>query len=152
MLPGEKVSRETNGARGAVQARRGHYPFQAERGGRGEDRGRGLRPCGFQTERERKERGVGLGKEELTGGPGLSAGRERGRERGAAGPRPRKERARAGRVLGREAEMERKGEKEIPFPFLFLKQIFNAFPKWIFNQFDFQNTHHIKECPSMNAT
>jgi hypothetical protein len=57
------------------------------------------------------------------------------REGEAAGPSPRRRRGRAcGGVLGRKAEMERKGEKEIPFPFLFLKQIFNAFPKWIFNQ------------------
>jgi hypothetical protein len=64
-----------------------------------------------------------------------------------------RERGGAGWAAGFWAKMaeKRKGKRN---PFLFFKQIFHSFSKWIFNQFDicFQNTHHIKECSSMNAT
>ena len=108
--------------------------------------GAGLRPDGFQTERERKERGVGWEKRELTGGPVLSAGeRERGgREGEAAGPAQEGARGRGGCWASRP---KRGRERENSFYFFLNNFFFNAFSKWIFNQFDicFQNTHHIKE-------
>ena len=76
--------------------------------------------------------------------------RGKGGDRLAGGRRPREWDARAGGVWAERPNGE-KGERN---SFLFFKQFFNAFSKWIFNQFDicFQNTHHIKECSSMNAT
>jgi len=68
--------------------------------------GAGEAPSGFPTERE-EEAGGGLGKEELTGRPGLSAGeRERGREE-AGWARPKK--GRGGGLLSLQAE-KRKGK------------------------------------------
>ena len=65
---------------------RGGSSKRPKRGGRGDRGGAGF-GLGGSRERERGERGGGLEKVKLTGGPGLSAGeRERGRGRRPAGP------------------------------------------------------------------
>ena len=90
MLPGG----EKNRARGAVQAWARALSFSSRtRGKRGRSWARGA-AFGLGGLAERGKFGGGrLGKEMLTGGPGLSAGEKRG-EGGAgqrlAGPRPRK--------------------------------------------------------------
>ena len=116
---------------------RGRSPLRSRDARRGE-RGRGGRLWRLLL-RERNSGATVLGEGmNLTGGPHPSAARERGGAGWAAG------------FWAKMAE-KRKGKRN---PFLFFKQIFHSFSKWIFNQFDicFQNTHHIKECSSMNAT
>ena len=89
------------------------------------DRGRGARPGRFPT--ERKERGVGWEKRELTGGPGLSVGEEReGKGEGRLGRSPGRIWGARGGLLGYQAE-KRKGERGKGFSFFFYTQFPNEF-------------------------
>ena len=133
--------------------------FLTERGGRGEEWERTWERARRRSVRNRKQGvGGGLGKEELTCGPGLSA-EEREREgKGGeggwlAGLGPERGTRARGGVTGPPGRKE-EGKENFFIIIIIFKQNFNAFSKWIFNQIDicFQNTHHIKECSSMNAT
>ena len=88
--------------------------------GRRGDHGRG--GFGLDSSSRESEGGAGgrLEKPKLTGGPALSAGRERGRGSRPAGPRPRKrgKKARIGKRMGRNRPEREKGEG-MSFPFYF---------------------------------
>ena len=73
----------------------------------------------FSTESEKKSGGRLEGMV-LTGGPHPSATSKRERGKGGGGGWARPEKGAWGRVFGPKGRIERKGEKEIPFPFLFI--------------------------------
>jgi len=103
-------------------------PLEADARG-GENRGSWARASArrFEAERER-ENGRAVGGDRADRQPGLSAGgRERGRGRCPAGPRPRKRGEGAGFWAKRPKE-KREGEKGF-FLFIFPKQIFKLFFK-----------------------
>jgi len=108
--------REKENGKGGKKARAhgGFLQLKPRRGG-GNVGGAGRGLVVFQL-RERKERGGGWGKMKLTGGPGLLAGRERGRGRGrrlGRGP------GRRGRAQGFAGPPGRKEEGEEKFLFIF---------------------------------